>query len=139
MRRVCLLQAVKMDAPFVIVGDRDSVLHLPHSAAQFAVIQGLAIFADDGEEPGPTRAQLEQQEAEIQAATLPKIGEDDDSPIKRALDGVEEPPAEPKRPYGNAPKSAWVRYACEVDENMTAERAEGMTKADLMSRYGERL
>lgn len=135
MRLVRLTSAMKTDTPFVIVGDKDATLRLTHAAAQFVVILGNGVYADDGEQPGPSRAELERQEAEIQASAAPeKTGEDDSQPGDDA-DAAEEV----KRPYGNSPKSAWVRYACQVDDKMTEERAEGMTKADLMSRYGERL
>lgn len=125
MRRVRLTQAMKMDTPFLIVGDKGDILHLPHPVAQFVTTLGNGIYVDGGEKPGPSRAELEEQEASIQAGTLTKVGE--------------ETSEAPQRPYGNAPKSAWIRYACEVDDKMTPERAEAMTKADLMSRYGERL
>lgn len=137
MRRVRLTCSMKHDDPLV-VGDKDAVMRLPDHAAAWAVAQGNAVYLEEPPKLGPTRAELEAEEHEV--GTLKKLGEassqTDDSPVKRALDDAPEPP---KRPYGNAPKSAWVRYACEVDDKMTEERGEGMTKADLMSRYGERL
>jgi hypothetical protein len=135
MRRVKLTSSVKMDTP-LIVGDKDDILFVPDHVAEFAIRQRLGIYLEDEPKQGPTRAELEQQEAEIEAGTLKKIGEDD------SQSDTDEEPAEPeevKRPYGNAPKSAWARYAALVDPEMTEERAEGMTKADLLSRYGERL
>jgi hypothetical protein len=47
------------------------------------------------------------------------------------------PSGEMKKPYGNRPKSEWIAYA--VQQGHDAEEAEGMTKTDLMSLYGERL
>lgn len=120
---------MKTDFPFQIVGDANQVLHLTDPAAVFVVQLGNGVYEGDPPAPGPSRAELERQEQErlSEANTLSQVGE--------------EPPAEeaPKMPYGNAPKSAWIRYACAVDSELTQERAEGMTKADLMSRYGERL
>jgi hypothetical protein len=42
-----------------------------------------------------------------------------------------------KRPYGNRPKSEWIAYA--VQQGHDPDEATGLTKADLMSLYGERL
>lgn len=129
MRRVRLLCAIKTDEPRV-VGDAGDELRLPDYATTLHVRLGNMEYIDGGDDSGPPpppRAELERQEAERLAALQEPKTEPSD-------------PAEPpKRPYGNAPKSAWVAYACAVDEKMTEERAEGMTKADLMSRYGERL
>jgi hypothetical protein len=133
MRLVKLTSAMKISEPFVIVGDKDAQLRLSHAAAQFVIAQGNGVYADGGEQPGPSRAALEQQETEIQqAGTLRQVGEETPPPSGELV----------KRPYGNAPKSAWVRYAVNGDHGqppITQERAELMTKADLMSRYGERL
>jgi len=132
MRKVRLLAAVKTDVPY-ICGDKDQELRLADYTAQFAVLNKLAVYIDAEPEPGPSRAELERQEAERAAAhTLRQVSEE----TSQSGPGADEPP---KRPYGNAPKSAWIRYACEVDERMTEERAELMSKADLISRYGERL
>jgi hypothetical protein len=51
-----------------------------------------------------------------------------------------EPASEPepvKRPYSNATKTAWIEWA--VDNGCDRDKAEGMTKTQLMSEYGERL
>lgn len=119
---------MKMDSPY-IVGDVDDKLTLPDYSAAFAVHSGNAKYLDSEPPPPPPRAQQERQEQEI--GTLRRMGEESSQPDSE--------PEEVKKPYGNAPKSAWVRYACSVDDKMTEERAETMTKADLMSRYGERL
>lgn len=42
-----------------------------------------------------------------------------------------------KKPYGNQPKSLWIAYAIQQGED--PETAESMSKADLMSKHGERL
>ena len=104
-------------------------LSLPSYIANYAVTNGFGVYMDGEPQPGPSRAELERQEEKIAAGTLTQVGEETSQPE----------PEEVKKPYGNAPKSAWVRYAAAVDENMSEERAEGLTKADLMSRYGERL
>ena len=125
MRRVKLLRAYKMDDP-LIVGDTGEELRLRDFVASFVVQQGDAIYLDEEPQPGPSRVELEKQETEIQAGTLKQVSEDE--PMKR--------------PYGNAPKAAWVRYAAHGDHGqpfMSEERAEGLTKADLMSKFGERL
>ncbi len=140
MRRVKLTCAMKTDEP-PIVGDKDDKLTLPDYAAAHAVMLGNAIYLDSKSfENAPTRAELEAQEIEIKKREdlIPEnrtvldpadlVGEDDRAEAEK-----------PKRPYGNAPKSAWARYAVAVDQELTRERAEGMTKADLMSRYGSRL
>ncbi len=132
MRRVLLTCAVRMDEP-PICGDVDSVLLLQEGHAEFAVNQKLGVYYP-GEDTGPTRAELEREEH----ARLIARDADGDSPVERALDGVEEP-EEIKQPYGNSPKSSWIRYACSIDPELTEERGELMTKADLMSKYGSRL
>lgn len=47
------------------------------------------------------------------------------------------PGAEMKRPYGNASKAAWIDWA--VHQGAEAAEAAGMTKNELMNRYGEAL
>lgn len=44
---------------------------------------------------------------------------------------------EVKRPYTNAPKGDWIRYA--VSQGMNRLDAMGMTKAQLQNEYNERL
>jgi hypothetical protein len=128
---------MKTEDPFLIVGDANDTLTLTTPAAQWAVRMGNAEFIGDELEPIVTRAELEAEEH----ARLTELDADGDSPMKRAVDGVEEPPAleVPKRPYGNAPVTAWRRYAVAVDPELSEERAEDMKKAELMSRYGTRL
>jgi hypothetical protein len=142
-----------MDAPYLITGDKDTVLTLTTPCADWVVGQTLGVYESD-EEIGPTRAELEAREIEIvkrpDAPEFPDertvidpgdlLGEEG----RREADGDlgDMPPSAysaPKRPYGNAPKSAWVRYAVAVDAGLTEERAETWTKADLMSKYGSRL
>lgn len=118
MRRVKLSCAMKMDNPY-IVGDAGTELCLPDHAAFLVIRLGNGVYCDGGEpKPEFTRAELEAHE---EAVTIGEV--------------IEE---EIKRPVANSPKAAWIRYAAAVDENMSEERAELMTKADLMSKYGER-
>jgi hypothetical protein len=46
-----------------------------------------------------------------------------------------EPPAAPSRPAVNAPKAEWVGYAVRTHSE-DPEVADGMTKADLIEKYG---
>jgi hypothetical protein len=137
MYRVQLTSAVKLSP--AMSGDIGQKLILTREDAYHLVGHNLAVWVDREDTegtPGPTRAELEAEEEKH--GTLSKIGEEtsqSDSPDEPE----ETEPEEVKRPYGNAPKSAWIRYACAVDEKMTQERGEGLTKAELMSKYGERL
>lgn len=163
-----MLSAVKMDHP-PVTADKDAILSgVPRSIAMFLVGQGLAEYIDPegADAPGPTRAELEAKEAALanakaaaSAGTLQRmefpdgktaepegtVGEApaDEDPVVAVLEADTAADAEtddaPKRPYGNAPKSAWIRYGMSVDPELTEERGETMTKADLMSKYGERL
>jgi hypothetical protein len=149
MRRVKLTSAVKMDAPFIIVGDQNAVLVLDEARAAFLVVNKLGVYEGDPFDIGPTRAELEAEEARIHRVPIVKREDGDLIPDKPTVidpaDLTSDPEAhEPKRPYGNAPKSAWIRYAVAMSGKkgcpvITEERAEEMSKADLMSRYGERL
>jgi hypothetical protein len=135
MQRVKLTSAVKSDDPFIVMGDAGDTLTLITPAAEWVVRQGNGEFVGgEIDKPGPSRAELEA--AEAQHGTLKPLGDDDKVVEPEDDDKVVEPP---KKPYGNAPKSAWARYAADVDPEMTLERAEDMTKADLMSKYGSRL
>lgn len=129
MRHVRLTSAVKVDTPYPICGDPKDVLYLPDHAAVTVIKQGWGEYHGPPPEPGPSRAELERREADEERERQEIVAEG----------GTPPEPEEVKRPYGNAPKSAWIRYAVSVDPELTEERAETWTKADLMSRYGERL
>ena len=120
MISIRMLMAVKSDAPF-LVADAGAVIVTDEATAAFAVRQDWAVPVE-GFQAVPESADLQEQARE---ETSQVETEDDPEP--------------PKRPYGNAPKDAWIEYAAAVDPEMSRERALGMTKADLMSRYGERL
>lgn len=130
MRAVRIIQAVALFSPYVIVGDLGALLCLPDAAGEFAVTQGYAVDTDPANLPPPAPVQ-----GPDTAGTLSKLGEESSQAEPEEPEEAEPP----KKPYGNAPKSAWAAYAAAVDPEMTVERAEGLTKADLMSRYGERL
>lgn len=138
MRKVRLTSAVKLDSP-PVCGDINDEPILPTPTAAFLVNNKLAVWVGGNVEieppnPGPTRAQLEAEEAKH--GTLKRLDDEDKVVTEPDEDKVVEPP---KKPYGNAPKSAWVRYAVAIDGELSEERAEDMTKADLMSKYGSRL
>lgn len=134
MQRVRLTCAVKHDSPY-IVGDVNDILTLSTPVAQFAVVNKFGVYhGGEIDAPGPSRSALEAEEAAIKAGGLKTLDE--------TREAENQPPTEPeevKRPYGNAPKSAWIRYAVSIDSELSEERAEDMTKADLMSKYGSRL
>jgi hypothetical protein len=139
-----LLTAVKMDKPY-LVGDERAELMVSTSTAAWAIRNKLAEGIGGSMEVGPTRAELEAQEAARLAADPSTqalaFAEDREADEVAAEDDRE---LRPKRPYGNAPKSAWAQYAVDMGgidgcPDITIERAEEMTKADLMSRYGARL
>jgi hypothetical protein len=48
-------------------------------------------------------------------------------------------PEELKRPWGNATKGEWIKYALAADPDLTEEAANDMSKVQLMQAYGERL
>lgn len=137
MRKIRLTSAVKMDSPY-LCGDVNDEPIVDTHVAVFAVRNKLAVWVGNEEiEPpnaGPTRAELEAEEAKH--GTLKRLDDEDKVVTEPGEDKVVEPP---KKPYGNAPKSAWVRYAVAIDGELSEERAEDMTKADLMSKYGSRL
>lgn len=43
----------------------------------------------------------------------------------------------PKRPAKNASKNDWVGYALTVDENLTVDDADAMSRDDLIEKYGK--
>ena len=114
-----------MDSPYVIVGDANQPIELHAAAADWAVRQQLAVYTGSAPPPAPlvvTATQERTPSRETGLVTEP------------------EPPKEtPKRPYGNASKDVWAEYAAAVDPEMSIERAKGMTKNDLLARYGQRL
>lgn len=150
MRRVKFTTAVKMDRPY-IVADLNAELTLDDATADFAVRNKFGEYVGPPQEVGPTRAELEAaEEARLAETYKTATGQDwndpgdepDGQPVPEVAGAPDSP--EPKRPYGNAPKSAWADYAVKMSgikgcPVITMERAEEMSKADLMSRYGARL
>jgi hypothetical protein len=124
---VRIIQAVKTDSPYVITGDAGAIIDLPAPAADWAVTQQYAVY-----EGGVIPAIPEVREVSSQP-------DPDSEGQATVFDTPDEEPEPPKRPYGNAPKSAWVAYAIAVRPELTQERAEGMSKADLMGEFGQRL
>lgn len=134
MVAVRVVQAIKTDDPYVITGDAGAIIDLPAPAADWAVTQQYAVYESSVIPVNKTGPDLIPDKPKvIDPADLvsdPEAHEEPEEPTE---------PAPPKRPYGNAPKSAWVSYAIAVRPELTQERAEGMSKADLMSEFGQRL
>jgi hypothetical protein len=127
MNRIKLLSAIKLTDR--CTGDIGAVLsHLTFAECKGLVTQRLAEWIEWDPQDGPkmpTRAELDLEE-------VTSLQEQAEAP-------ADEPPPPPKKPYGNASVDAWRRYAVAIDSELTPEQAQLVTKADLMSRYGERL
>jgi hypothetical protein len=134
---VKLVQAVKHDSPLV-VGDIGATLLLEDEAAEFAVTQGFGIYLPGSIPIVALEPLIPDKPKVIDPRDL--LGPEGQKEADEARDADSpEPPAKPKRPYGNAPKSAWVEYVVAIEPDMTFERADGMSKSDLMSGWGQRL
>ena len=73
MQRVRLTCAVKHDSPY-IVGDEGDILTLSEPVAAFVLVNKFGVYHGGPiDNPGPTRAELEAEEA--RHGTLKKIGE----------------------------------------------------------------
>ena len=122
---------MKMDNP-PVVGDIGAKIYLPDIVAASVVVAGNGVYVDGDDHDLPDRLTHDLP------GTLTHVGEETSQPEPEPEGESSEPP---KRPYTNAPKSAWVEYASHpaTPKNISAERAEGMTKVDLISRYDERL
>jgi hypothetical protein len=60
-------------------------------------------------------------------------------PVGEVLPPKTEEAEKLKRPYGNATKDEWRKYAVATDPDLTEEAAADMSKVQLMQAYGERL
>ncbi len=130
MIQVRIIQAIKADDPYIVVGDVGALIELHAPAADWAVTQGYAVYT--GHVPVVQREPLIPEERKV-------IDPRDLLGPEGQKEADEETPEPPKRPYGNQPKALWAEYAVAVDPELSLERALGMSKADLMSQYGERL
>lgn len=148
-----------------IRGDAHTVLVLDDADAHFAVQQELAVYVDvcavqvlatseltavsdsDIGEHGPVSEMPDDVFDDLadhieHAAANSDFGSDPRYIQKDIERSRPEPAAEMKRPYGNASKAAWIAWAVHGDHGQpkpTPEEAAGLTKTELMSRYGERL
>lgn len=102
-----------------------SVQNVPEDLAADLVGNGVAEYTDPPKPKKPFIPAAERETAPLDFEEAIAAAEDD-----------EETPGLPK-PY--APKQDWVNYAVAVDDKLDPEVASRMTKADLMSRYGDRL
>ena len=132
-----------------IGGDAGAVRFLDDQQAYEAVeVYRLAVYIDGGQgrfaespsavpvvkiEPG-----LEFPEEPVSEEFRQQLAESMDH-IEAVADGRPEdsPLAEPKMPWSNASKAAWIDWA--VHQGADPEQAAAMSKNALMSRYGERL
>lgn len=140
---VTVIRALKLETPFAITAARGERVSLSEEAAAWAVRHNFAIYYSLPRAVQPLTKVLDPP-PDPEPIPLVKRSEDLIPETPSKLDPVDlvtdpEAPKPMKRPYGNAPKNAWIDYAVSVDEGLTRERAEMMTKSDLMSRYGERL
>lgn len=111
-------------------------------AAQIVALGNGVIVADEGGEPETVTTPLQriEQEWEPVLAAGPEggiVGEYGGEHGDEFTPAAE--PKEPKRPYGNATKAAWVEWAVHVNPELTEEEASAMSKNQLMAEYGERL
>ena len=106
----------------------DDELHgLSDERAAELVGMQMAVYLDISE---PVR--------EIPNAEQPVIGVGENSGTEYEFGEPEETP-ELKKPYGNATRAEWVKYALSKDSDLTEEAANDMSKVQLMQAYGERL
>ena len=122
-----------------IRGDAHTVLIVEDADADEAVRQELAVYAPEYDPGVPAQEiPIVKKEPAIDPADVLDYIEAAEARLNE-LEKVLTDPAEPemKRPYGNASKAAWIDWA--VHSGCDAEEAAGLTKTELMSRYGERL
>lgn len=156
MRNFMLTQAMNLYEPYRICGDANTIIELSDEAAAFARQQGYGTLYGDAAlpsyeeivpppEPVGTLQKMNFENVSPPLPDDPVVHEPsshpdaEDSPIQRALDNVPEPePATLKKPDGRNTQKVWAAWAVANDPDLTIERAEGMSKQDLMSQYGGR-
>lgn len=84
--------------------------------------------------PLPLSENFEQQRVRGQ---LVRVDENGDPWTDQAPSGADAEDDGPVRPPVNAPKNEWVGYAVAVDEGLTIDDADAMTKNDLIEKYGK--
>lgn len=102
-------------------GDIGQVLSASDEKAADLVSSGDAVYVD-GVEP---------------VREIPNTEQPD--PVSEVLPSKTEEAEKLKRPYGNATKDEWRKYALATDPDLTEEAAADMSKVQLMQAYGERL
>jgi len=126
------------------IGDKDAIRILEDEDAADIVERLLAVYAPEydpqevtrplGDVAGDVQEAVHAQQDAVQQLTG----------LAEELSLYEDADSEPelKRPYGNHSKAAWTEWALHGDHGQprpTAEEAAGLTKNELMNRYGERL
>jgi hypothetical protein len=134
------------------VGEAGTRFLVPDDVARDAVASGLLEYIPEDEHNSVPivkveRAQLPDPDEKPREMTIEERYAEmlnaDGSPRADLFEQEPEPvtadetPKELKKPYGNRPKAEWIAYA--IQQGHDPDEAEGSTKADLMSLYGERL
>lgn len=144
MRNLTLTESVKTDHPYLVVGDAGAVIQLSDEAAAYAVQQGwgttegtLQPYEEIVPPPQPVGTLQKMNFEQNVAPELP------DEPVRHVKEQAPErdpAPDEPvlKKPDGRTSQKGWAAWAVANDPDLTTERAEGMSKQDLMSQYGGR-
>lgn len=134
MRAIRITQANWLNAE--VAGDANTVKRVSDDMARDAVAIGIAVYAPEYDQDVPPA----QAAPVARTETQPDPGDLLDH-IEAVADGhPEDSPlvqAEMKMPWSNASKAAWTDWA--VHQGADPEQVAGLTKNELMSRYGERL
>lgn len=120
-------------------GDHGEIRHLPDFEAEEIVRQGLAEpHGSWGVTDGVRDSYLAEEIPLVKRADAIEFPEERTAIDPADLVSAEAPPEpRPRRPYGNASKADWITWA--IYQGCPEDEAAGLTKAELMSRYGERL
>lgn len=126
-----------------IVADYGAVIEgVPDELACQLARMGNAVILGGRDDPEPAADALKRLSDEW--APVMAAGPEPREPAEPAIEEAKaieeaEAPGELKRPYGNAAKAAWIRWALYSDPDLTQEAASEMSKVQLMTAYGERL
>jgi hypothetical protein len=138
-RGTCFLVSDDEAAAAVATGMLEYIPDDEHNSIPVVQVEGVQVpehrtVVDLPEEERPREMTIEERYAEmLNADGSPRADLfEQEAPVASPA-----PSGEMKKPYSNRPKSEWIAYA--VQQGHDAEEAEGMTKNDLMSLYGERL
>jgi hypothetical protein len=121
--------------PWPVAGE---VIDVPAWEYDHCIAAGWAEHADPpistpekAKDPGPEKAKASEMPPEEISEWGPEHGAVQEKKVPEQEEAVSEPP----RP--SDPKQDWVDYA--ADRGLPRDKAEAMSKADLMSRFGGRL